>query len=149
MKVKSKFKRSDMLPIINELIFAHRKFQEYLDVATASNNEAVNVEPLIEIRQFNIDCISKYSDLISESALNILPITTEKGIRFKAIEQNELMWEINIHLSKLIPIYTQALKSKLINSLTRLIIGRNLEKIMSLKDNLLHPIQYELFPAMG
>ena len=149
MKVRHGYNRTEILPVINTLIEAHRKFQEFLDVATASNNRVVNVEPLIEIRQFNIECISKYTDIVSNSAINILPINIRKGVSFQKVEQNDLMWEINSHLSRLLPVYTDALKSKKLNSLTRLVIARNMERIGELKDNLLHPIQYELITTMG
>jgi hypothetical protein len=149
MKIKPRFNRSEMLPLVNNLIQAHRKFQEFLDIATASNNEVVNVDSLIEIRQFNVECISKYTDIVANSALNILPMKIRKGISFENIAKSELMWEINTHLSSLLPVYSQVLKSKSLNSLTRLIVARNIERIIDLKDNLLHPIQYELFTTVG
>jgi len=110
MKTKRNFKRAELLPLLNDLIQAHRKFQEFLDIATASNNNPVNVNPLIEIRQFNVECISKYSDIVADSTLNILPMNIKKSIYFKRIAQNELMWKINTHLSKLLPVYAQVLK---------------------------------------
>ncbi len=149
MNIKPRFNRAEMLPLVNNLIQAHRKFQEFLDVATASNNDVVNVESLIEIRQFNIECISKYTDIVSDSALNILPMNIRKGISFENVAKSELMWEINTHLSRLLPVYSQVHKSKCLNSLTRLIVARNIERIINLKDNLLHPIQYELFTTMS
>lgn len=149
MKVKQNFKRSEMLPLINNLIKAHRKFQEFLDVATASNNEVINIEPLIEVRQFNIECISKYTDIVSGSALNILPLNIRKGIFFENIASSDLMWRMNSHLSNLRPVYAEVLKSKNLNSVTRLIIAENKERIIDIKDNLLHPIQDELVTIMG
>jgi len=149
MKVKQSFKRSEMLPLINNLIQAHRKFQEFLDIATASNNDVVNVEPLIEIRQFNVECISKYTDIVADSALNILPINIRKGVLFKNVTGSELMWEINTHLSRLLPIYSQVIKSRQLNSVSRMIVARNMERIIELKDNLLHPIERELISNYG
>lgn len=149
MNIKQRFNRKELMLTFNQLIEGHRKFQEFLDVATASNNSPINVEPLIEIRQFNIDCISKYSDIIAEANLNILPMGIKRGILVKSVEQNELMWQINSQLSSLLPVYNQSLKSRNLNSISRLIIGRNMERIIELKDNLLHPIKIEMPLTVG
>lgn len=149
MKIKQRFNRKELMMTFNQLIEGHRQFQEFLDLATASNNSAINVEPLIEIRQFNIDCISKYSDIIAESSINILPMGIRRGILFQSVEQNELMWQINSQLSSLLPRYNQSLKNRHLNSISRLIIARNMERIIELKDNLLHPISIEMPLTVG
>ncbi len=143
MKLYNNKKRIDSLPIVNELIEGHRKFQEFLDLSTASNLEIKDTDALIEIRQFNIACISKYSDLVSKSAINILPLTLKNELHYVRFQDSEIMWEINKMLSKFVPIYSKALKSKAINSITRMIIAQNYERIISLKENLIHPISEE------
>ncbi len=143
MKLYNDKKRLDSLPIVNQLIEVHRKFQEFLDLSTASNLEIKDTDSLIDIRQFNIACISKYSDLVSKSAINILPLTLKNELHYVRFQNSEILWEINKSLSMFIPIYNKALKSKSVNSITRMIIAQNFERIISLKENLIHPISEE------
>lgn len=149
MKVSNSFNRSEILPIINNLIMEHRKFQEFLDLAASGNDDVNNVQPLIDVRKFNVDCIARYSDLIAGSALSILPFSLIKDFSFASFDQNELMWKINGHLSTLIPVYNSVLKSKKLNSMTRMIIATNRDRILNLKDNLLHPIYQAEFAFEG
>lgn len=129
--------------LINELIQVHRKFQEFLDVTTASNLKIQDMDGLIEIRQFNINCISKYTDLISKHPHNLLPLTLKNEIYYSKMRDKDIMWEMNTRLSMFGPIYNKALKSKKLNSLTRMIIAQNWERIIALQENLLHPISDE------
>lgn len=141
MRVSSYNNRKQVLPIINDLILSHRKFQQLLDLITASENQVFNVEALIEIRQFNIDCLTKYSDLLSKPAIhNIHQSLKTPSTRFR-FEESEGMWQIHNFLSHLIPQYSSYLRDKRLNSMMRTIITRNFDKLIALKDNLLHPIQ--------
>ncbi len=140
MKIKARNKRIKFLPILNELIEIHRKFQEYLDLTTASNFRFEDTETLIEIRQFNINCISKYTDLLAAEAINILPLTLKRETHYDRLVDKEVMWEINNRLSRFSAVYTKVLKNKDLNSLTRMIIAQNYEKIIVLQENLIHPI---------
>lgn len=143
MKLSKLQKQVDVLPLINKLIEVHRRFQEFLDLTTASNLRIEDTDALIEIRQFNISCISKYSDLVAKQAVNILPLTLKSEFHYERITNNNVMWEINNRLAMFSPVYSSALKSKSLNSLTRMIIAQNYEKIIKLQENLIHPISEE------
>ncbi len=128
------------LGLINELVEVHRKFQEFLDMTTASNLEIKDMDALIEIRQFNINCISKYTDLVSKAAHNLLSLTLKNELSYPKITDTTAMWEINNRLSMFGPVYNKVLKSKDLNSITRMIVATNLERIIALQENLIHPI---------
>jgi hypothetical protein len=149
MKMNAAQKRLIYLPILNDLILSHREFQEFLDLVTSSNQRFEDTDALIEIRQFNINCISKYSDLIAKQAVNLLPLTLKNESFYSVVNDNEVMWEINTRLGRFMPIYNKALKSKKLNSLIRLIIGQNLEKIIEIRENLLHPISLREINTIG
>lgn len=143
MKLSNTSKRLETLPILNELIEAHRKFQEFLDLTTASNLKIEDMDALIEIRQFNINCISKYSDLLAADAINILPLTLKAEMHYDRIVDRDILWEINSRLSRFAPVYSKSLSFKGLNSLTRMIIAQNYERIIKLQENLIHPISEE------
>jgi len=140
MKLGKNNKNLDALHLVNDLIEVHRRFQEFLDLSTASNLVIDDMDALIEIRQFNINCISKYSDLISNQAHNLLPLTLKNELAYKKMNDSDVMWEINNRLSMFGPVYNKVLKSKKLNSISRMIIAGNWERIISLQENLIHPI---------
>lgn len=140
MKSNLAKKRIESINLINELIEAHRRFQEYLDLTTASNFKLEDIEALIEIRKFNINAISKYTDLVSEHPQNLFPLALKNALYYNAHLSENVMWEINSRLSRFAPVYTRVLKSKNINSITRMIIAQNWEKIVEMQENLIHPI---------
>ena len=140
MKVLAQTQRTNKIPVFNDLILAHRRFQEFLDLLTAEYNQAVNIDALIEIRKFNISCISKYADLVSKPALNLIPLTQKTSFGSIQFEGSEAMWEMNSRLSQLIPVYSKALKHRALNSMSRTIISKNFDTLLEIKDNLLHPI---------
>jgi len=143
MKSSSEKSKAITLSSINELIEVHRKFQEYLDLTTARNVHIEDMEAMIEIRQFNIHCISKYSDLVSKQVLNLLPLSLKSEFHYDKLIDRDIMWEINNRLSMFSTTYNRVLKSKSLNSITRMIIARNYEEIIRLRENLVHPISEE------
>jgi hypothetical protein len=126
---------------LNNLLFYHSKFQEFLDNLASENVDDNILDVLIQIRQFNVDCIGRYSDLISRSDMVFKP---DMQVQFKRMGNNGqsdlAMTELNTNLSLLIPAYVRALSNKSLNPFARMIIGNNYEKILSIKDNLLHPL---------
>lgn len=132
-----------MLASLNELVELHRKFQEFLDLTVARNLHMNDTEALIEIRQFNINCISKYTDLVSKDALNLLPLSLKSNFHYEKMNDRNVMWEINNRLSGFSPTYNKVLKDKSLNSITRMIVAQNYEKIILLRENLVHPISEE------
>lgn len=138
MKAKSS-KKQFATHVVQHLITAHREFQEQLDLITLTNNSKETIEPLIDIRAFNVDCLTRYSDIISKSGIHLLG-AQKRSYDPMFEEGTEALWQINNELSKLIPVYQKALQSRGINSFTRMTIAQNLEKIVFIKDNLLHPL---------
>jgi len=135
----SKQKKSFSKHVIQYLITAHRKFQEELDRITSSNNDKATIEALIEIRAFNVNCLTRYSDIVTKAGIQLLG--SDRTSAFPVLNsETEALWKINIELSKLLPVYHNALKSRDLNGFSRMIIGQNLEKIVYIKDNLLHPL---------
>lgn len=134
-------KRIGQTASLNNLLFYHSKFQEFLDELSFQTTEVNVLDVLIQVRQFNVDCISRYSDLISRSDLVFKP---EMSVSFSSVRQNEAseqaLTQLNTNLSKLIPAYVKALSNKTLNPFARMIIGNNYEKILNIKDNLLHPL---------
>jgi len=138
MKTKSS-KKQFTKHVIQHLITAHREFQEQLDLMALTNNSKETIEPLIDIRAFNVDCLTRYSDIIAKSGIELLG--AQKRAYDPMFEKGtEALWQINNELSKLMPVYHKALQSRGLNNFTRMTIARNLEKIVYIKDNLLHPL---------
>ena len=127
--------------ILNDLLCHHGEFQEYLDVVSASNIEMELVEILIQIRQFNINCISKYTDLISQERVYIKATSSNlSASQNPSYNDQYVLSMINTKLSLLLPAYTRALSDKSLIGFARIIIANNYEKILHIKDNLLHPL---------
>ncbi len=145
MDTKS-FKKVTQTAILNNLLFYHSEFQEYLDIMAASNISGDVIDVLIQIRQFNIDCISRYTDLISKSNIFIKATPSEYIVSSDRNFTDPLvLTRINNKLSMLLPAYRRALSNKALRGFSRMIIGNNYEKIVSIKDNLLHPLpEYQI-----
>lgn len=126
--------------VLQHLIRAHRLFQEQLDVITSACNDVAVIEALIQIRAFNVDCITRYSDIIAKTAMKFQNQTSYSALFSADSEPSQALWNININLSRLIPVYSACLATTDLNSISRMIIARNLERIVYIKDNLLHPI---------
>jgi len=125
--------------VVQHLITAHRQFQEQLDLFTMTNNQKDTVDALIEIRAFNVDCLTRYSDIVAKSGIQLLG-GNRRSTMPKLSEDNEALWQINNELSKLLPVYYNALKTRDLSNFIRMTIAQNLEKIVYIKDNLLHPL---------
>lgn len=125
--------------VIQHLLAAHRRFQEQLDLITLTNNSKETIEPLIDIRAFNVDCLTRYSDIIAKSGIHLLG-AEKRAFDPTANAGSEALWQINNELSKLLPTYYNALKTRGLNNFTRMTIAQNLDKIVYIKDNLLHPL---------
>jgi len=125
--------------VVQHLIIAHRQFQEQLDLFTMTNNQKDTVEALIEIRAFNVDCLTRCSDIVAKSGIQLLG-GNRRSYKPTLSEDNEALWQINNELSKLLPVYYNALKTRDLSNFIRMTIAQNLDKIVYIKDNLLHPL---------
>lgn len=133
-------KSSDQILSLGRLISAHRVFQIELDMITSINNDPAIIEALIEIRKFNINCISRYSAMVVKSNIEFnIPITNPRHFLSQA-EETESLWQIRQQILTLITVYSEILVNGEINEFNRMIIARNFDKMVLIKEDLLHPI---------
>jgi hypothetical protein len=126
---------------LRELITVHRKFHEELDVITASNNDPNFIEPLIDLRNFNISCTNHYSAMLIKSKYDLMPQCDISKMRSLAITEEETMWKIHFELSLLVQVYRKAIKNADVSDFNKKIIAMNLDEIIERKDDILHPIR--------
>lgn len=137
----NKLKKVTQSAILNNLLYYHSEFQEYLDVISARNLDNNIIDILIQIRQFNIDCITKYTDLIARGDMKFKPTPNDLYVRNNRIYNDQMaLTKINTKLSMLLPSYIRALSNRSLNGFARMIVGNNYERIVNIKDNLLHPL---------
>lgn len=143
--MKARLKISENSKALMVLLNQHRQFHKYLDNEAAESNLNTDIELLISIRQFNLDCITKYTDLISSS--NILSQTNNEDVigKFKSMIPKGL-WGVHRQLSLLARTYATILRSKDLNPVSMLIISNNLDILRNILEDLLHPVS-ELQPA--
>lgn len=123
------------------LLQQHIELKKLIDSLFSKAWNTNSIEPLLEIRSLNSSCISKYNDLIINNEL-IIERNNNDNISLNTGYQGDLnLWEINTKLSKLIPMYQQAITNIHLNSFVRMLISINMEKLILAKDNLLHPVK--------
>ncbi len=142
MKLNSYENNQDGLHVIVRLHSLHKDFHQYLDKVAASSNNLHTIDFLIDIRRFNIECISSYMGLLSNNHI----FQPRKNNRvFSAMtlinEDDMTLWSIHSQLSRLIPLYQNALKHRSMNKVYRLMVSNNFDKLISAKEQLLHPIE--------
>jgi len=137
---KNTAKTSQQQLSLSKLITAHREFQLELDIITSANNNPDIIDALIEIRKFNINCISRYSAMLVKSDIDLTISNTNPRHYFNQIQESESLWQIREHILKMISTYSEVMISGEINEFNRMIIARNFDKMVLLKENLLHPI---------
>lgn len=132
----------ESMDVVVDLHSHHRRFHSYLDKLAASSNDLATIELLIEIRKYNVDCISKYSGLISKGKIQPNPLASTKfsDSITRLREDDMTLWNIHGQLARLIPVYAQAQRSKNINKVVRAIISNNYDQLILIKDDLLHPL---------
>lgn len=135
--------KSNQQSVLISLIKVHREFQEELDFITASNNDPQNIEGLISIRQFNIESMSRYSSMIVKEDYRLSDSNSRKSKFVREIMDSEYLWEINSHLSRMVSVYSNAIIEGALSDFNRMIIARNLERIVAFKEELLHPVSSE------
>lgn len=139
---RTTFKSKIDLDILVSLHANHTRFHTYLDKLSAKTNDPAEIEMLIELRSFNVECMSKYADLISMGDIELNPVTAQRRSKFQlnVTETNMILWNIHAQLARFIPVYAAAIRDKRLNKVSRMIISNNYDKIINLKDDLLHPI---------
>lgn len=133
-------KPDQQLLSLSKLIAAHREFQLELDIIASANNDPEIIDALIEVRKFNINCTSRYCAMLVKSNIDLVIPHTNPRYILSQVEESESLWHIRQGLLKLISVYSEILVSGDINAFNRMIIARNLERIINQKDEILHPI---------
>ncbi len=143
MLSRNQYSVQERSEVILHLLPMHQKFHNYLDrlVLEAEDNNIISA--LIDIRRVNIDCITKYTDLLSKGRFlsthkkNKMPTT---HISTSPKENDMTMWNIHGQLSRFIPVYQKQLRDPGMSKVQRMIVAQNYDTLINLKEQLLHPI---------
>ncbi len=133
----------DQKAAIQILMEAHSNFQAELDFITAYNNDPHIIDTLITLRQFNIDCIQRYTSMLIQQELSSSVVNSKKAGFLRKLPASELLWQVNTHLSRLIPIYSSTIIEANLDQFVRMIVAQNMDKVVKIRDNFLHPINEE------
>ena len=136
-------KNSDELAALVRLHKDHRRFHKYLDKLSARSNDVAELDLIIELRHYNIECLNTYSGLIARTDVKLNPLDSQDRAKYElnVPEENMILWNIHGQLARFIPVYTETLAAKNLNRVSRMIISHNYDKLIRLKDNLLHPVK--------
>lgn len=126
------------------LLEQHLELKALIDSMFSQAWNSNSIEPLLEIRSLNAKTISKYTDLIVNQAL-IIEKAESRSLSIQQTFQNESdLWEINAKIAKMIPVYKEAISNVHLSSFVRMLISITMEKMVLVKENLLHPVNTNL-----
>ena len=140
MKLQPKFNNQQTTTLVR-LHASHITFQKYLDKLAIAHDDLTTLDLLLAVRKVNITCLNRCSDLISRNPLKLSPskeIIDAVDIRF--VENDMTLWNLHGQLARLMPVYAAALRIKTLDKMTRMMVGLNYEELISVKENLLHPL---------
>ena len=127
--------------MIMGLLSQHQKFHGFLDRIVARTNDASKVSLLIEIRRVNIECISKYTDLLSRQNHSSRIAAVKISSKLKGFNKEDMtLWNIHAQLARFMPLYNESLHNKYLSQVSKMIISQNYDQIVLLKEHLLHPL---------
>lgn len=130
--------------ILERLYAQHLSFHTYLDKLVLQYDDMNTIDMLIAVRQLNTECFTRYSNILSRSCTIEKPTPRSYFNVLSRIPASDMnLWNIHGQLARLIPIYREALAAKHLNRVVRLVIGHNYDKLILMKENLLHPIPQE------
>ncbi len=142
MVSRNKYTKQVKSEVILQLLSMHQKFHNYLDRLVLETEDNNIISALIDIRRVNIDCITKYTDLLSRGRFlskNKVEIPISKP--YTSPEENDMtMWNIHGQLARFIPIYQKQLRNQSISKVQRMIVANNYDTLIQLKEHLLHPV---------
>lgn len=140
--MKSIPNNSQNIKALSMLLNQHRKFHVFLDKTALMDHSMVDIDMLIKVRQFNLECITKYTNLIARKDIlfKIDEKSANQTARFETALPNGL-WGIHRRLSLLDRSYSTLLKSKKLNRVSRVIVSSNQDQMINIIDDLLHPIK--------
>lgn len=133
---------SDPNKSLHTLYERHIAFHKFLDRLAAKANDNAEIELIINLRQFNLDCMNKYSDLIVKRDIVLDKLAPQNRYPFNGglEETNMTLWNIHGQLMRFIPVYTSALRDVTMNRVAKSIVSHNYDRLIRLKDDLLHPV---------
>lgn len=141
MKVTSSKNNQDGTHVIVNLLAQHQAFHQYLDKLAASSNDIKVINLLIEIRRFNMDSISKYTGLVAKKHFAGPKASFHLNTALNLLKADEMtLWNIHNQLSRLVPLYKNALKHKKLSQVYRMIVSNIYDQLIAAKEELLHPV---------
>ena len=138
-----KYDKSKISYPIRALTTAHIQFQEALDIITASTNSAHFIDALLDIRQFNLNCINRYNAMLSNTSISFTKAKNHPFSYLYESTDDEALFTISNHLSLLLPLYVEVLMSNKVDAFTKGVLAQNHEKLVFYRDELLHPLAPE------
>ncbi len=143
MRSEEKFEIGQHETLLN-LLDAHQALKNQVDKLFAEAWRTTGIESIMEIRSLNAKCISKYTDLTFNSELILEASTTKETKKLFSIGEDYDLWKLNEQLSRLVPLYQEAMRNSNISGFVRMVISFNFENILRVKENLLHPVDESL-----
>lgn len=131
-------KQSDTLV---KLYHSHLIFQNYLDKLAVIHDDLTTLDLILAVRKVNITSLTRCSDLISRKHIELNPSQhIINGIETRFAQDDMTLWNLHGQLTRLLPVYAQAIRVKSLDKMTKMMIGLNYEELISVKENLLHPL---------
>lgn len=143
MRSEEKFEIGQNETILN-LLDAHNSLKTQVDKMFAEAWRTTGIESIMEIRSLNAKCISKYTDLTFNNELSFDGSASKEEIKLFSIGEGYDLWKLNEQLSKMVPLYQQAMRNSSISGFVRMLISFNFENLLRVKENLLHPVDESL-----
>lgn len=143
MRSEEKFEIGQHETLLN-LLDAHKSLKTQVDKMFAEAWRTTGIESIMEIRSLNAKCISKYNDLTFNKELTIESDSSSEKNKLFSIREDYDLWKLNEQLSKMVPLYQEAMRNSSINGFVRMLISFNFENLLRVKENLLHPVDESL-----
>lgn len=136
--------QSESSKLVLDLLSQHQQFHQFLDKLALRTDDMSVIEALIDIRKVNIDCITKYTDLLSKK-YNFLGLANDvKTVSVPALREDDMtLWNIHGQLARFVPLYSHAIRKNVLTKIHRMFVAHNYESIISMKEQLLHPVSEE------
>lgn len=140
---KSSSSETDPNKSLHTLYERHSAFHKFLDRLAAKANDNTEIELIINLRQFNLECLNKYTDLIVKNDIVLDKPIPQNRYPFNGglEETNMTLWNIHGQLMRFVPVYTSSLRDETLSKVARSIISHNYDQLVRLKDDLLHPVR--------
>jgi hypothetical protein len=140
--------KSQQTSIVERLYAQHLSFHTFLDKLVLQYEDMNSIDILIAVRKMNTECFTRYSNILSRTG-NINNPTPRSyfNVLSRIPASNMSLWNIHGQLARLLPLYREALATKELNPVVRMVIAHNYDKITYMKENLLHPLPEQLESA--